>query len=274
MNELFTNRMGIKIPVAEIIVRNDAPEAFRNYLLVFLKDFCGLRKIRDIVCMATNEAPDPGNWGENDFMNSEIQTIVLNCPWYRIYDIIELFYKKIENGQHAQFEQGINNYFIEKGIGWKMISGKIETRGDEAFEADLVEVETVLLERKLYTSKREIKEAIADLSRRPNPEITGAVQHSLAALESVCREVTGDKKATLGKLIYNHPDIVPSPLNVVIEKIWGFSSEQGRHLQEGRAPEYDEAELLVHLSAAVCSYVCKKHIKLDDACLVAGKLDL
>ena len=56
-----------------------------------------------------------------------------------------------------------------------MISGKIETRGNEAFEADLVEVETVLSERKLYTSKREIKEAIADLSRRPNPEITGAM---------------------------------------------------------------------------------------------------
>ena len=265
MNELFTNRMRINIPVAEIIVRNDAPEAFRSYLLVIMKQFCGLKRIREIVCTATNEAPDPGNWGENDFMNSEIQTIVLNCPWYRIYDIIELFYKKIENGQHAQFVQGINNYFIEKGIGWKMISGKIETRGDEAFEADLVEVETVLSERNLSTSKTEMKEAIADLSRRPNPEITGAVQHSLAALECVCREITDDRGMTLGKLISKHKDIIPSPLNIVIDKIWGFSSEQGRHLQEGRAPEYEEAELLVHLSAAVCSYLCKKHIKIDDA---------
>lgn len=264
MNELFTNRMGINIPVAEIIVRNDAPEAFRSYLLVIMKQYCGLKRIREIVCAATKEAPDSGNWSENDFMNNEIQSVVLNCSWHRIYDIIELFYNRIENSQRAQFEQEINDYFIEKGIGWKMICGKIETRGDETFEADLVEAETVLSERNLSTSKTEMKEAIADLSRRPNPEITGALQHSLAALECVCREITSDRGMTLGKLISKHPDIIPSPLNIVIDKIWGFSSEQGRHLQEGRVPEYEEAELLVHLSAAVCSYLCKKHIKLDD----------
>lgn len=82
----------------------------------------------------------------------------------------------------------------------------------------------------------------------------------MAALECVCREVTGDKKATLSSLIKSHPNIVPTLLNVAIEKIWGFSSEQERHFQEGRVPDYDEAELLVHLAATLCSYLCKKHI--------------
>ena len=39
---------------------------------------------------------------------------------------------------------------------------------------------------------------------------------------------------------------------------WGFSSEQGRHLREGRPPKIDEAELLVHLSASICLYLSKK----------------
>ena len=245
MDQLFTNRMGINVSNAEITIRNDAPAFLRNYLLVIMKQYgMGLKKLRDIVCL----------------MNSEIQSILDNCSWYRVYDIIELFYQRLNFQQKGQFENEINNYFYEKGIGWKIKDGQIETRGDEIFETDLKDVEETLANRKLYTSKVEIKEAIADLSRRPDPEITGAVQHSLAALECVCREVTGDKKATLGSLIKSHPDIVPTPLNVAIEKIWGFSSEQGRHLQEGRVPDYDEAELLVHLSATLCSYLCKKHI--------------
>lgn len=263
MNELFTNRMGIKIPIAEVTIRNDAPDALRNYLLIVMKQYCGLKKIREIVCIVNKEAPDPNNWGENEFMNSEVQALIMDCPWYRIYDIIELFCIKMDIRRRADFEEEINEYFFEKGIGWKLNNGQIEIRGDETFESALSEIEVVLDERRLATSKTEIKEAIADLSRRPNPEVTGAVQHSLAALECLSREVTGDKKDTLGALINKHPEIVPPPLNIAVSKIFGFASEQGRHLQEGREPAYEEAELLVHLSASLCSYLCKKHIMID-----------
>lgn len=115
----------------------------------------------------------------------------------------------------------------------------------------------------MQTAKTEIKEAITDLSRRPNPDITGAIQHSLACLECVCREVTGDTKATLGDLMKKAGNIVPAPLDHVITKIWGFTSEQGRHLKEGKNPAYIEAELVVELSAAISSYLGKKMTGAD-----------
>lgn len=31
------------------------------------------------VCVVTKEAEDRGNWAENDFMKSEVQTILENC---------------------------------------------------------------------------------------------------------------------------------------------------------------------------------------------------
>lgn len=79
----------------------------------------GLKKLRDIVCLATKEAPDPNNWGENDFMNSEIQSIINNCSWYRVYDIIKLFYQRLNFQQKDQFENEINNYFYEKVLDGK-----------------------------------------------------------------------------------------------------------------------------------------------------------
>lgn len=110
----------------------------------------------------------------------------------------------------------------------------------------------------MQTAKSEIREALLDLSRRPQHDITGAIQHSLACLECVCREVSGDKKATLGELIKRNPGIIPKPLDIAIEKLWGYSSEKGRHLREGLSPEFLEAELIVEISAAISVYLGKK----------------
>lgn len=260
MNELFSKRMGINLSSTDIKIRYEAPLELRNYLLLLMEQYFGLKTIRKIVCLATKESPDPSNWNENEFMRSEIQTVIEICHWSRVYDIMELFYHNLDLNCQESFSQEINDYFTEKGIGWKLEKGKIVIRGEDALETVLKEVEIELGEKELNTSRNEIKEAVKDLSRRPEAEITGAIQHSIAALECVCREVCGGEKDTLGTLINKYPNIVPLPLNDVIKKIWGFSSEQGRHLREGREPYFEEAELMVYLSASLCTYLSKKHI--------------
>lgn len=112
------------------------------------------------------------------------------------------------------------------------------------------------------TAASELREADADLSRRP-ADLTGAVQHSLAALECVAREHCGDQ-ATFGKLLERYPDLFPKPLDKGMEKVWGFASEMGRHLREGRTPKEEEAELLVGLATACCTYLARK-IESGDA---------
>ena len=79
------------------------------------------------MCFVTKETEDRNNWAENDFMKSEVQSILENCPWYRIYDIIESFYQQIND--KIGFEKEVNEYFVEKGIGWKLVHGILETRG-------------------------------------------------------------------------------------------------------------------------------------------------
>ena len=262
--DVFSKRIGISAQSVPIVTRYDVTMELRDYLLLMIGPYISsLKTIRGIVCTATKTAPDRGNWCENDFMKDEIVGILENCPWYNIYDIIELVYANISHSaQKDDFEKDVNDYFLQKGIGWKMTQGTIEYRGDDAFEEKMAESATILSEAGLDTSANELKEALKDLSKKPDPEITGAIQHSVAALECVAREVATSKE-TLGKLIKDNPDIVPRPTDEIVSKIFGYASEWGRHLKEGRNPDYEEAELIVHLSASFCSYLSKKHFPIS-----------
>lgn len=259
-NQSFSKRRGLHtIAEKEITVREDAPEGLRGFVsMAFYELDKNPSDLRDIVCRVLKTPPDRSNWSERPNIDYEVNNLLAECDWYFVYDIIEAIVHKLDPVNKAKFSEELNEYFIRNGIGWKIEDGQIETRGDEVFETAVKKVELVLETAKLQTAKTEIKEAIADLSRRPDPDITGAIQHSLACLECVCREVAGDKKSTLGELLKKHPQIVPKPLDAAIDKIWGFTSEQGRHLREGRAPEYLEAELVVEVTAAIATYLGKK----------------
>lgn len=261
MKERFSKRYGIGPTEKEITIRYAAPDELRYFVGTLLLQFYKgtLKQMRSILCTTAMISPDPTNWGENDFMKSEIELIIGRCDWFRVYEIIEVGYEKIVKEEYKEeFENDINEFFVENGIGWRMENGELLIRGNEAFEEEISATSSILEDAGLSTSAGEIKQAILDLSRIPEPDITGAIQHSGAALECVARKVTGSKD-TLGALIKAHPKIVPAPIDEVISKLFGFASEKGRHLKEGIEPSFEEAELIVHLSASLCSYLTKKN---------------
>ncbi|MGJ8734326.1 MAG: AbiJ-NTD4 domain-containing protein [Cellulophaga sp.] len=258
--QTFSKRNGhFSIKEKEITIREDAPEGLRGYIrMVFYDLNKNPSDLRDITSRVLKIAPDSNNWSEFPNIDYEVSDHLDNCEWYLVYDIIEVIIQKLNGVEKETFISEINEYFITNGIGWKIVNEEIETRGDEVFETAVNTVVNVLESAKLQTAKTEIREALNDLSRRPSPDITGAIQHSLACLECVAREATGDKKATLGELMKKYPGVIPSPLDQAVTKIWGFTSEQGRHLREGEAPEYLEAELVVEVTAAISTYLGKK----------------
>jgi hypothetical protein len=95
----------------------------------------------------------------------------------------------------------LNQYFGENGIGWQMSDGKVLYRGSEAFTEATREAAQVLTQAGKTVAANEIHEALTDISRRPSPDVTGAIQHVIAALESTARDVAGQPNLTLGKLV-------------------------------------------------------------------------
>jgi AbiJ N-terminal domain 4 len=169
----------------------------------------------------------------------ETEALIGGADWPLVYDIIEDLHDYIAQRQPdslEQFQTEVNDHFRETGIGWQLVNGRIETRGPEAFEAAVRGGISALSDGGRPTASQELHEALLDLSRRPEPDCTGAVQHALAALECVARDASGDPKATLGTILERHPGLFPKPLDVAAEKVWAFASQMGRGGALSRGP--------------------------------------
>jgi hypothetical protein len=268
----FSKRHGYEPTDPEITVRSDAPYDLRG-VVADLAYESGLEpgSLRSVVCRILRVREDPSNWSAYPNVDGEARGHLDTCQWFEVYDIVEAIHSRLVSAERGSaragerdmlrpehFETELNAYFRKNGIGWQLVQGQIQVRGGEAFEHTISAARVELEEQGRHTAANEIHQALVDLSRRPDPDVTGALQHGLAALECVVRDVVGDPKATLGALLTKYRGIVPPPLDQAVEKIWGYASEQGRHLREGRTPALEDAELAVQVAAAVASYLSKR----------------
>ena len=264
----FSERHGLSVPDAEITVRNDAPDELRGVLPeICYKVGLGPRGVRTVLCELLFRAPDRQNWTEYPNIDDEVHRLLRECAWFEVYDAIEKLYAQFRLPQFyraagssstaLEFETEINRYFRRNGIGWQLVDGAVELRGSEAFELAIRQGREELYAQGRHTASQELHEAIQDLSRRPSPEITGAIQHAMAALECVARDKCATKD-TLGDLIRRNPSLFPKPVDLIIEKAWGWTSNYGRHLQEGQSPSFEEAELIVGISGVLCRYLARR----------------
>lgn len=251
--------MGYRAVEPAITVREDAPDELR-YGLIMLADSLGLSPLdaRLEVCGILLKRPDPSNWSPYPNVFGEVEYLVASAPWFRVYDIAEGFYDRLASSDPAsgrEFQERLNELFRENGIGWEMRDGRVVARGSEVFAQAITTARGVMEGTGRCTAANEMHEALHDISRRPTADVTGAIQHAMAALECVVRDVTGQPAKTLGQLI---PELtMPKPMDVALEKLWGFASEQGRHIREGRQPRFEEAELVVTIASAVSAYLIR-----------------
>jgi hypothetical protein len=253
----FSDRFNHQPADAEITIREDAPSEMRYAVLQLATDN-GLRPsaLREIACSILFVRPDRGNWSDYPNIWDEVERILEDAPWFRVYDIAEAIYQQVPYDKRQNYADGLNRYFRQAGIGWQMTPDGIVYRGDQTYAAAVQNAAQTLLETCRQNAANEIREAIRDISRRPKPDTTGAIQHSVAAMECVARDVLGERRDTLGVLL---PRLgLPRPLDQAVEKLWGFSSERARHIREGETVDDDQAELVVSVACAVCAFLAKR----------------
>jgi hypothetical protein len=271
MNEIrdFSKRYGFQKPPIEVI-REEAPVSLRTFVLRKLSEQAsggGIHDVRRLVSNTLRYIPSPASQSVEEIWN-EVVRAVNSCDWFLIYDLVEEIYRDlswISNHQNAFLEE-VNRLFEDQNIGWRLqpvitgdfglIAPKIVFRGNEAFEMTIGQTEDALTLSGRDVASNEFKEAIQDLSRRPQPDLTGAVHHAIASLESVAAEVCGESGETLGR-IAKHSDRFPAPLGDAVNKLYGFASDRGRHVTSGKTPSQKEAELVVSIAAAITTFLLR-----------------
>jgi hypothetical protein len=190
---------------------------------------------------------------------NEAEGLIHDAQWYQIYDIIESLARSFEHQNRlGEFADYINIGFVKLGIGWNLDGTVIVTRGDEVFQTTTHTAAQALEEKGYARAHKELKEALADLSRRPEPDLTGTVQHAIGALESVARDLCGKPTLTLGEIIKTYPELIPKPVDTAIEKLWGYASEFARHIREDRDISREEAQFVLGISASIIAYLMDK----------------
>lgn len=250
---------------AEIIIREEAPQELRETVIEIAAragmDYDNIFNVAGTIGKLSWEHPEARQAGTSSRV--QLRQLSTKWDWYLVYDFIEALWVKMRQGCfegpiEKDFERMLNEYFCHAGVGWKLQGGKIVSRGSEAFERAIRGTIPALEEAGLKTAQREIHEALSDLSRRPQSDLTGSIQHAMAALECVVRSACGDSNPTLGKLLVRYPGLLPKPLDAAVEKAWGYASEMGRHIREGKTPSRQDAELVVGIAAIVATYLSRK----------------
>ena len=260
MIDRFSDREGYRPLPAPITIREDAPSDLRGAILM-LAEAAGMSPsdMRHVVCQVLLVRPDSNNWSEYPNIWDEVVRDMQNAPWYKVYDIAEALFADVRMrgaAPAAEFERRLNDFLVENGIGWELRDGNIVRRGSEVFAKSTDEVPRILDTSGYERAANEMREALGDISRRPVPDITGAIQHAMAALEATAREVAGQPNLTLGKLV---PLLgLPAPLDQAVHKLWGYASDRGRHVREQQVVDGTEAELVVAVSGSLCAFLAQR----------------
>lgn len=274
MAERFSDRHGLRPRDPPPIYRTEIPVAAREKILhaVLRRTRLGLRSLLQIICDVRSVFPT-----EEDSLE-QTQRQFAEAEWYEIFDALEEGYQRLRREdnntivgvrfdelgrpqpvsatEHSdQYESAINTTLRAEGIAWTMHEGRFELRSTDAQDELVAEATQALKEAGFPRAASELREAIRDLSRRPEPDVTGAIHHAQAALEAVAAEVTQMRGATLGEILNAKGRLLPKPLDEAAKKMWGYASNYGRHANELRNPTLAEAQLVVGFSATLATYL-------------------
>ena len=217
LSDKFSTRHAIEPEEAEIIIREDAPAELRSaFVQIAYEAGLSPTKLRQLVCRVLRTEPDSNNWAEIPNVDEEVKRSIGECKWYEVYDAIEAVDQALrapeKHGLKGSFrsdvfERELNNYFRKAGIGWHLEDGQVQARGPETFNRPVADSISRLADTGFNTAKTELHEALSDMSRRPDPDLTGALQHAIAALECVAREEEGSMPDVVAG-VHSDPDIL------------------------------------------------------------------
>ncbi|CAB1207441.1 AbiJ-NTD4 domain-containing protein [Acinetobacter bouvetii] len=181
----------------------------------------------------------------------ELDVIFFNeYEWYEIYDFLEFCldaypFQDIKN----HFIAEINRILEEENTAYRIIENKVI---EITSEQEIQSIEEALANTNPYSGvQQHLNQALKLMSDRQNPDYRNSIKESISAVESICKIITNDEKATLGKALKIVEDkfgLHPA-LKGSLSQLYGYTSDGDgiRHamLEESNLTYIDAKFMLV-----------------------------
>ncbi len=179
-----------------------------------------------------------------------------SCSWNEVYDFIEFvadYYST--NAVNDSFRKECNVILKREISGYRFIG---DTVTQITAEEEVAEIEEALKSKQISEPVIiHLKSALDLFSDRKSPDYRNSIKESISAVEAVCNQITGKKKATLGdalKRITGKIELHPA-LKESFSHLYGYTSDADgiRHalLDEGSLDSEDAKFMLVSCSAFI-----------------------
>ena len=187
-----------------------------------------------------------------------MRTEIFYGGWYGVCDFIEFVLSNFPfSSQERDSFRDACNFWLEREMSaWRVVGNTVaRLTSDEEIEA--VDAACVL-EDSFAPAATHARAALTLLSDRKSPDYRNSIKEAISAVESACRVVTGNPKATLGdalKQLETKGIRIHSALKASFDKLYGYTSDEGgiRHsLLEQSTVDFEDAKfMLVSCSAFV-----------------------
>lgn len=202
--------------------------------------------------LPADERPSRGNE-----ILQKIRTFYFKASWLDVYDFIE--FVVIYYAHNRKLSETINSVLEREISGYRLIGHRFVPVTSQP------EVESIeeALRSPFGGSAKHINQALIYLSSKPSPDYRNSIKESISAVESACKEIAGQKKATLGSALktlassnYIHPALASA-----FEKLYAYTSDEGgiRHaiLDESKISA-DDAKFFLIICSAFINYLKEK----------------
>ena len=131
-----------------------------------------------------------------------IRDYFFDAQWWEVYDFIEFIANGTQEKDTSVKEGFIGNcnYHLQReNSAYRFVSGKIvEITSQEEIES----VESAMEKSLPYSGVQDHLRSALDLySDKSNPDYRNSMKESISSIEALTKKITGDDKATLGKLL-------------------------------------------------------------------------
>lgn len=153
----------------------------------------------------------------------KIREYFFKCEWYEVYDLIEFVVNNYENNELNEAFKIVCNSVLESELSaYRFVGNQIT---EITSKEEISEIEEAL-SSPFKTVRAHLENALKLMSDRKAPDYRNSIKESISSVEAMCRIISKDEKATLGKAL----DIIEKKIGLhgalkrAFDSLYGYTS--------------------------------------------------